>query len=301
MRRDYHLGQPSLHLPARALLLLALAGGIAGCATPRAGDYKAALADPWEKSNRRVYALNKKIDRYALKPAATVYSTIVPRPARTAIANGFSNYGEPGNIVNAVAQGKVKQAFRSFDRLLLNTVLGVGGLFDVATNMGRPQETEDFGQTMAVWGVKSGPFVVLPFFGPSTVRDGVGLGVDLAADPADISRNIIAHPAFIWKAGQIGTRLVSVRSQLTDQGADKLLADSLDEYTLVKSAYLQRRRSLIWDGNPPFEDDLEPLPDDAPLAAPAAAPESAAAPAVSPEAAPAPAPEPPVSAPPTLR
>jgi phospholipid-binding lipoprotein MlaA len=280
--------------PSRRIICVLLLTTVAGCTTPRAGDYKAALADPWEKTNRRVYALNKKIDHYALKPAASVYSTVVPRPARTAIANGFDNYGEPGNIVNAVAQGKIKQAFRSLDRLILNSVLGLGGLMDVATNMGRPAQHEDFGQTMATWGVKSGPFVVLPFFGPSTLRDGIGLAVDLSADPSDISRNIIASPSLLWRAGQIGTRLVSVRSQLTEQGADKLLADSLDEYTLVKSAYLQRRRSMIWDGNPPFEDDLEDEPSDAP--APAVSPTGAEP---SPAPAPAPTPEPPVSAPPT--
>mgnify|MGYP003386923593 CR=1 FL=1 len=260
--------------PCLGLLTLAV---LSSCATgPRGGTYDAAQADPWEKTDRRIYAVNKKIDRYALKPAAGAYSTIVPRPARQAISNGFSNYGEPGNFVNAVAQGKIKQAFRTLDRFLVNSTIGVGGLADVATGLGRPQESEDFGQTLAIWGVKSGPFVMLPFFGPATVRDGTGLAVDLAADPADISRNIIASPAIWWKIGQIGTRLVSVRSQLTDQGADALLADSLDEYTLVKSAYLQRRYSQIWDGNPPFDEsnyDTAAPADTAP-ASPVTAPQS---------------------------
>jgi phospholipid-binding lipoprotein MlaA len=253
MRHDSPRSVPARLRPALLMLLLL---AVAGCVTgPKGGTYDAAQADPWENSNRRVYALNKKIDRYALKPAALGYRTIVPRPARQAISNGFSNYNEAGNFVNAVAQGKIKQAFRTLDRFLLNSTLGVGGLADVATKLGRPQEPEDFGQTLAEWGIKSGPFVVLPFFGPSTVRDGVGLAVDIGADPVDITRNIIASPAIWWRIGQLGTRLVGVRSQLIDQGADALLAGSLDEYTLVKTAYLQRRYSQIWDGNPPFEED----------------------------------------------
>ncbi len=291
MRIDYQRPLPVGPRPAPMLVLLPFLLAVAGCATgPKGGTYAAAQADPWEKTNRRIYAVNKKIDRYALKPVAIGFRAVVPKPARQAIANGFSNYGEPGNFVNAVAQGKIKQAFRTLDRFIVNTTLGVGGLADVATKLGRPQESEDFGQTLAVWGIKSGPFVMLPFFGPATVRDGTGLAVDLAADPADIARNIIASPAIWWRIGQIATRLASVRSQLIDQGADALLADSLDEYTLVKTAYLQRRYSQIWDGNPPFEEeDYEAAPPGGP------SPPADAAPVVDEP----PAAEPPVSASPT--
>lgn len=250
-----------------ALLLAAL---VAGCATPRAGDYRVAQLDRFEKTNRKIYAFNKTLDRYAIKPAATVYRRVVPRPARRGVSNAFSNYGEPLNLVNALLQGKIKQAFRTLDRFIVNSTLGLGGLADVATDLGRPQESEDFGQTLAVWGVQSGPYLVLPLFGPSTIRDGVGFAVDFAADPSDISRNIITDVPFLVRTGLIGLRLVSLRDRITEQGGDSFLADSLDEYTLVKSAYLQRRRDQIWDGNAPLDEDDENFT--APIDASGAAP-----------------------------
>ncbi len=242
-------------------LLLLLGVTLAGCVTPRAGDMSRAEQDPWEKTNRRIYAVNKGIDKYGLKPAADVYRTVVPQSARTGVANAFSNYGEPSNMLNAVLQGKIKQAFRTVDRFLINSVLGIGGIADNATALGRPQEPEDFDQTFATWGIKSGPYLMLPFFGPSTLRGAFGLGTDFLTDPADIARNAISSPSFFWRAGQLAGRIVNLRARVSDQGGDALLADSLDEYTLVNSAYLQRQRSLIWDGNPPLDDEELP-PDD---------------------------------------
>jgi phospholipid-binding lipoprotein MlaA len=255
----------------RPLLLLPLLG-LAACATPRAGDLDQAALDPWEKTNRRIFALNNGIDRYALRPAADVYRAVVPRPARTGIHNALSNYNEPLNFTNAVLQGKISGAFRVLDRFIVNSTLGLGGLVDVASGIGRPEENHDYGQTFAVWGIESGPFLMLPLFGPSTVRDGVGTALDLAANPADLSRNWIANPSIFWRLGQASTQVVDLRARVSDQGADKMMADSLDAYTLVKSAWLQRRLSQIWDGNPPVKDEdfLDELPaDDAtPLEAP---------------------------------
>ena len=252
-------------LPPAALLPLVVLGiPLTACATPRAGGLEVAQADRWENSNRRVYAFNKKVDRYAYKPVTNVYRAVVPKVARRGISNAYSNYGEPANFLNSLLQGKIAQAFRTFDRFLLNTTLGIGGLFDVATGLGRPQQSEDFGQTFAQWGIKSGPYVVLPFFGPSTLRDGVGLPFDFVIDPADFGRNALLSPSWYWRGGQIAGRLIDVRSRLIDAGSEGLLADSLDEYTLVKSAYLQRRRDQIWDGSPPQDpsdisaDDLTP-------------------------------------------
>jgi len=259
MRSRYH-GQVQYLGFVAALLLVPLAG----CTTPRAGDYKQAEADPWEKTNRKIYAINKKIDKYALKPVAIGYKTIVPKPARTGIGNIYNTYGQPLNFVNAVLQGKIKQAFRSVDRFLINATIGVGGLSDAATDLGRPEEPEDFGQTFAVWGIKTGPYVVLPVFGPSTVRDGVGTAIDIFQDPADVIRGRLLRPGFLFRTGQFAVRLASVRSRIIDQGGDKLLADSLDEYTLVKSAYMQNRVNAIWDGNPPVAPDE---PDDSAPAA----------------------------------
>jgi phospholipid-binding lipoprotein MlaA len=244
-----------------ALILLPLAA----CATPKAGGYEVAEADRWQGTNRKIYNFNKGLDRAVLKPAANAYRTVVPTAARHGIANVFSNYGEPANMLNAILQGKISQAFRSFDRLLVNSTIGVGGLADNATDLGRPEEPEDFGQTFAAWGIESGPYVVVPVFGPSTVRDSFGLAADFAFDPADYIRNAVLHPSIYWKAGQIITRLVDFRARTIDLGADAVLADSLDEYTLLKSVYLQNRRNAIYDGNPPplpgeMDDGSEEVP-----------------------------------------
>lgn len=260
-------------VPTLALLL-------AGCVTqPRAGDLARAEADPWEKSNRKVYKFNKAVDRYALKPAADAYRYVTPPPLRNGVSNAFSNYGEATNFANAVAQGKIKQAFRTLDRFLINTTIGLGGLADQATELGRPQEPEDLGQTLAWYGVPAGPYVMLPIFGPSTLRDGTTFVIETFFDPSDQVRNRIRRPPTAYRFGQTGLRLVSLRSRVTEQGGDALLRDSLDEYTLVKSAYLQRRKSLIWDGNPPLDEDE--LPDDGsgPPADDAAPPTTPGAPA----------------------
>lgn len=262
--------------PRRPVLLLLPLLGLAACATPRAGDLDQAALDPWEKTNRRIFALNNGIDRYALRPAANVYRAVVPRPARNGIHNALSNYNEPLNFTNAVLQGKISGAFRVLDRFIVNSTVGLGGLVDVASGIGRPEENHDYGQTFAVWGIESGPFLMLPLFGPSTVRDGVGTVLDLAANPADLSRNWIANPSIFWRLGQASTQVVDLRARVSDQGADKMMADSLDAYTLVKSAWLQRRLSQIWDGNPPVKDEdfLDELPadDPTPLEAPAEPP-----------------------------
>ena len=249
-------------LAGLALVLLPLAG----CATPRAGGLEVAEADRWEKSNRNIYAFNKKLDKYALKPAANVYHSTVPTAARHGITNVYNTYNEPLNFLNALLQGKIKQAFRSVDRFLINATIGVGGLADNATELGRPEEPEDWGQTFAAWGIESGPYVMLPLFGPSTLRDSFGLGFDFVIHPSDIAREVAANPNIFWRAGQISLRIVNLRDRVSEQGGDAILAGSLDEYTLVKSAYLQRRLGQIWDGNPPYvpDDDGEMPPAEAP-------------------------------------
>ncbi|WP_426162961.1 MlaA family lipoprotein [Sandarakinorhabdus sp. DWP1-3-1] len=257
--------------PAAILPLLVLAA----CATPRAGGLETAEADRWEASNRRIYAFNKRVDKYALKPAANTYRTVVPIAARHGVTNVYSTYNEPLNFLNDLLQGKISKAFRSVDRFLINATIGVGGLADNATDLGRPEEPEDWGQTFAHWGIKSGPYVMLPFLGPSTLRDSFGLGFDFVVHPSDFVRNATLSPSLYWRAGQISVRLVNLRARITDQGGDALLADSLDEYTLVKSAYLQSRRNAIWDGNPPYdasEDGSEDVPPPADAPAPAPAP-----------------------------
>jgi phospholipid-binding lipoprotein MlaA len=281
---------------------IALLLPLAACATPKAGSFEVAEADRWEGRNRKIYNFNKRLDARVLKPTANVYRTVVPKSARTGITNIYSNYGEPANIMNALLQGKIKQAFRSLDRLIINTTLGIGGIADNATELGRPQEPEDFGQTFATWGIESGPYVVLPVFGPSTLRDSFGLAFDIVIDPADFARNAAFSPSIAWRVGQIATRIINFRARASDMGADALLADSLDEYSLLKSVYLQNRRNALYDGNPPLSaeelqdmDGAEPAPEAMPDAAatPDQPPPSPAAPAAPPPQTPAPVPEPP--------
>lgn len=284
-----------LRIPAPLAVLSALvvALPLAGCTTPRAGGMEVAEADRWEGTNRRIYQFNKNIDRAVLKPVANTYRAVVPTAARHGITNVYSTYGEPSSLMNALLQGKVSQAFRTLDRILINITLGVGGLADNATELGREQEKEDFGQTFAAWGIESGPYMVLPLFGPATLRDSFGLGADFLIDPADFTRNAAFSPTLYWRGGQIVTRLINFRARLTEQGGDQLLADSLDEYTLVKSAYLQNRRNAIYDGNLPLDPEDEAEMDTPEAAAPdpaVSAPDPAPAAA---EPAPAAQPEPP--------
>ncbi|WP_017669047.1 VacJ family lipoprotein [Sandarakinorhabdus sp. AAP62] len=257
-------------LPPLALLALLLTG----CASTGSTDLARAEADPWEKSNRRVFAFNKGLDRWVVKPVTSGYRAVTPKPVRTAVSNAYGNYGEPANFLNSVLQGKFAQAFRTLDRFLLNSTLGVAGAMDVATDLGRPREAEDFGQTLARWGVKSGPYVVLPLFGPSTLRDGIMTPVDFFVDPADFARNAWLSPGWDVRIGMAGGRIINFRNTLIETGADKLLADSLDDYTLAKSAYLQRRRLQLFDGQLPAEEDpfAEPAEETPPPEPPKAEP-----------------------------
>ena len=266
---------PPILLALGALLLSA-------CASTGSTDLARAEADPWEASNRRVHRFNKGLDRLVVKPVTASYRALVPRPARTAVSNAYGNYGEPANFTNAVLQGKFAQAFRTLQRFILNTTLGIGGIADIATGLGRPREPEDFGQTLARWGVKSGPYMVLPLFGPSTLRDGLMTPVDFFVDPADFMRNAWLSPGWDVRIAMVGGRIINFRNGLIDSGADKLLADSLDDYATARAAWLQRRRLLLFDGKlpddvDPFADPAdntppEPVPEPAPVPVPAPAP-----------------------------
>ena len=257
-----------LILPLMATMLLG------ACATaPDASDAEAvadfkATNDPLEPLNRAVYEINDGIDVVILRPLALAYRSVVPDPARQGVRNVLDNLAAPVVLANDMMQGKPKRAGDTLMRLVINSTLGVAGLFDVATGMGYPQHSSDFGMTLAVWGlVDGGPYLMLPLFGPSTVRDGVGLGVDTIADPFSYGRNAALHPKLAAKAGIFGAGVIDLRSRIIDAGGDKVLADSLDEYATIKSAYLQRRQNLIFDGAPPLDDE-----DELPLA-PAAPPQ----------------------------
>jgi phospholipid-binding lipoprotein MlaA len=191
-----------------------------------------------------VFALNDGLDQVVLKPVATGYEYVLPTPVRTGVSNFFGNVGDVFVGVNNVLQGKLADGFSDFGRVAINTTIGLLGVFDVATELGVEKHNEDFGQTLGHWGVDDGPYVVLPLFGPRTTRDTVGFVVDTAADPVarmDHDPSRVAMSAL---------RLINQRADLLP--ADKMIDEAaLDKYSYIRSAYLQRRRSLIYDGNPP--------------------------------------------------
>jgi phospholipid-binding lipoprotein MlaA len=219
--------------------------------------------DPLEGFNRAVYSFNDKLDRYAFKPVAKGYSAILPAPVRKSVANFFSNLHDPVIMLNNFLQGKPGQAASDFTRFLVNSSFGVFGLFDVSSKWGLPKHDEDFGQTMAVWGVGSGPYLVLPFFGPSNFRDAPGRVVDWLTWPPNLATNIPSgtrNRMYVLEKIDDRSQLLAA-SEILEQAAGK------DPYVFVREAYRQQRRNLIYDGNPPqappppglFEDE-EPAP-----------------------------------------
>jgi phospholipid-binding lipoprotein MlaA len=247
------------------LMILLLAVPLAGCATTRAGS-EAAQRDPYEGFNRGVWAFNDAVDTVAIKPAATVYRTITPVPARRGISRIFSNLGEPYNFLNNLLQGKPGRALNSLGRFVVNSTIGVGGLADHATDLGLKETREDFGQTLARHGARNSAYLVLPLLGPSTVRDGIGTAVQFAFDPTQAG----LQEAGVSSTGRLavtGTRLIDTRSQLIEGGVDALLDSSTDPYATARSAYFQRRQAQIEDREnqtvEPGFDELSAALDDA--------------------------------------
>ena len=222
---------------AGALVAVLLVGG---CATnnPR---------DPLEPMNRVVYKFNDGFDRAIAKPVAQGYRAVVPEIARTGVTNFFSNLDDVWVVVNQLLQGKPKTAIDDFGRVMLNSTVGLFGLVDIASDRGLPKHNEDFGQTLGRWGVTSGPYLVIPFFGPSDFRDALGWGlVDVHGDLVGRIHDVPTRNTLY------GVRLINTRANLLD--ASRLLDDAaLDPYSFLREAYLQRRQSLVYDGNPPPE------------------------------------------------
>jgi len=242
------------------LLVLALAGLLTGCATLPPGQHDP--RDRFERTNRAVYKFNDALDRHVAKPLAKGYVKVTPRPVRTGVSNFFQNLSYPTVIVNDLLQGKLKSFGGDTARLVLNTTIGIGGLFDPATKMGLPVGDEDFGQTLGKWGVPPGPYIVLPIFGPSDARDTVGFVADQFTDPKFYVNNIYLS------LGLSGGALLDMRVELLS--TDDVLARAFDPYVFVRNAYLQRREFQVKDGAP--SDDVEIIED-----ADAAAPEAATA------------------------
>ena len=257
---------------ARALprLVAALAlAAVAGCATTPGVDHQdrhtAGPKDPYEAVNRKVFAFNDTIDEYALKPVAKAYNAVIPSPVRTGVHNFFGNFTDAWSAVNQLLQGKPRDAGTMTLRVLTNTTIGIAGIFDPATSLGLERKSEDLGLTLGHWGLEPGPYLVLPLFGSSDIRDGLALPADTYVSPA------LLVPKF-WQGVAVDTvGVIDTRAGLL--GASQMLDElAFDRYTFMRDAYITRRRSLVYDGNPPELPDTDDADDSktAPSAAPAA-------------------------------
>ena len=230
----------------RQLAQLALAASVllVGCASTPTANPK----DPWESMNRSVASFNDKVDDNVLRPVATGYRNVVPDLVQTGVRNVFNNFADMWSTVNNLLQLKPLNTAESLGRVVVNTVFGIYGIFDVATYIKLERHPEDFGQTLGYWGVPNGPYLVLPLFGPSTLRDGASLPVDFAVSPTQYINDIPTRNQVF------ALRLVSKRAELLKSG-NMLEEASIDKYSFTRDAYLQYRRSQIYDGNPPDEED----------------------------------------------
>jgi phospholipid-binding lipoprotein MlaA len=232
-----------------------------GCASLPGADPR----DPLEPINRTVYRFNDVVDRAFLKPVATAYNQYAPKPVRDGVTNFFSNVSDVWSFTNNVAQLKPNESAETFMRVSVNTVLGLGGVLDIASEIGLEQHKEDFGQTLGYWGVPPGPYLVLPVLGPSTVRDVVGLRVDSLGNVIyDVDPIRVRNQVLVMNA--VDTRASYLRAgQVLEEAA-------LDPYSFIRDVYLQKRRNDIHDGQPPAdEEDVTPAADTAAAPQPRAA------------------------------
>jgi len=274
MKYSLRLGSPAWRVAVLAVALAALAG----CTTIREGrGGPGQRLDPWENWNRKVFNFNEGVDNAVLKPVATFYADVMPQPVRRSVTNFFNNFSDAWSAVNNILQGKFALGMEDATRVGANTLFGLLGILDVASEMGLEHHYEDFGQTLGRYGVGAGAYVVLPILGPSTVRDTAATPLDRLASP----------PALFDGTGtQIGftlLQIINTRAELL--GATRVIDDiSLDKYTFIRDAYLQRRRSLVFDGDAP---ETPEAPEEAASAAAGAAggnvaPPAAATPAAAP-------------------
>ncbi|MES3022976.1 MAG: VacJ family lipoprotein [Pseudomonadota bacterium] len=244
-------------------LVLGVSLTLGGCAT------SANPKDPLEKFNRSMFAFNDGVDRVALKPAATAYKEVLPSFVQTGVSNFFGNLSDVWSGANNLMQGKGAAGMSDLTRVALNSTFGLGGLLDIASEAGLQKHNEDFGQTLGLWGVPSGPYVMLPIFGPSTVRDAAVMRLDVMADPW-----AYAYPVSLRNVGT-AVRAVDQRAAVLD--ASNLMEEAaLDRYEFIRDGYLQRRQSKIFDGEGSrkelrAQDKLDAAADAASASKPAAA------------------------------
>jgi phospholipid-binding lipoprotein MlaA len=225
---------------------------IAVAASCAVGSAQAQPNDPLEPFNRAIFSFNDALDRAVLAPVARGYQAVVPELARQGVSNFFGNFGDGWSAINQLLQGKGEAAATMTMRVATNTLFGIGGLFDVASDLGMERRSEDFGQTLGWWGMPAGPYLVWPFFGPSTLRDSLGRPLDMAWSPSAVVNDSTAGVSLSVLS------LVDTRANLLS--ATRMLDDiALDKYSFVRDAYVARRRNLVYDGNPPeLPQDREP-------------------------------------------
>ena len=217
------------------LLLTSLALG--GCASTQANHH-----DPLEPVNRGVYYFNDKLDKAIIKPVARAYNKVTPEPVKNMVHNFFSNLDDVVVTINDLLQLKFAQAASDSARVVFNSTFGIFGLFNFADHL--EKHNEDFGQTLGYWGIGSGPYIVLPFFGPSNLRDGAGLYVDSLTNPLEEYEPISTRNKLY------AAKIISIRTDLLKQ-EEVLDAAAVDRYAFMRDAYMQRRQSLVFDGDPP--------------------------------------------------
>ena len=254
--------------PRLPVVLTAACLLLAGCASAPP-DYVTQTKDPWEKMNRAIYGFNDTLDKAVVRPVASTYVRAVPEPARNRFHDFLTNIYEPVTVFNDLMQGKLKQTLSDTGRFLVNSTVGLLGFFDVASHVGLVHHNEDFGETLAHWGVPSGPYLVIPILGPSTVRDAGGRVVDIYPNPP------LNHMPPRYKNATVVMDGLDTRVGL--MGANASIDGAYDPYAFVRDAYIQNRRYNIYDGNPPDQDQdySDPGDDSAPAAASAAAPAAA--------------------------
>ncbi|WP_207459882.1 VacJ family lipoprotein [Azospirillum sp. SYSU D00513] len=250
--------RPLLRTATAALLAI----GVAGCAgTPNAPvgqDVQAGANDPFEPVNRAIFGFNETVDKAVLQPVAEGYVAVVPDPLRVAVHSFIYNLLSPFNIAHNLLQGDLEGAGTATGRFMTNTLLGFGGIADVATAAGIPNDQEDFGQTLGAWGVGEGPFLVLPIIGPSNLRDTFGYAVDTVADPVRLWGNASGNQE--WLYGRTGAYAVDRRAGLLREIED-LRRNSIDPYATTRSLYHQQRQAAIRDGRTGGAGAGQQLPD----------------------------------------
>lgn len=232
----------------RYLLVCVLCSLTSLVSASESAEYGQVEIDPWEGYNRAIFSFNETLDQYMFRPVAVGYKAIMPSIIDKGVTNFFGNIADIVSISNSLLQAKGGQAIELTTRVMFNTTFGIGGFFDVSTSFGLEKKKEDFGQTLAVWGVGSGPYVVLPFLGPSTIRDTSGIVVDIFLDPQ------------FYRSESLGIFVAKKTIWFIDLRADLLASENLimgDKYTFIRNAYVQHRDFLINDGvvDDPFADE----------------------------------------------